>query len=239
VRLNSFDRIAFIYDFLAKLVFGKSLINSQKYFLDKIGDGSKVLILGGGSGWLLAELLKIKSNCEVWYTDASEKMILFSKSKIETGYIVHFIHGTEQDIPLSIKYDVVITNFYLDLFTDHQLADVVIKIQSSLESGAHWIITDFVNNRKWWQRMMLKIMYWFFRITCGLESRQLPEWNKAMENAGVKEIESKYFYKGFIKTAFFRVDLFSPLVSCLPQRLFDCAPRSYPSRLTIHEIYRL
>lgn len=204
MKFNDFDRIAFVYDFLARFFFGKSIINSQKYFLDKTEDGSKVLILGGGSGWLLAELLKQKPNCEVWYIDASEKMISLSKSKIETGYVVHFIHGIERDIPLSIKYDVVITNFYLDLFTDQQLADVIIEIQSSLKPGAHWIATDFVNDKKWWQRMMLKTMYWFFRITCHLESQQLPEWNKSMEKARIKEIESKTFYKGFIKTALFQ-----------------------------------
>jgi tRNA (cmo5U34)-methyltransferase len=204
VKLNGFDRIAFVYDFLAKLVFGEAIKESQKYFLNKISNYSNVLILGGGSGWLLAELLEIKPNCEVWYIEASEKMISLSKSKIKNEQTVHFIHGTEQDIPLSIKYDVVITNFYLDLFTDHQLENVVTKIQSSTKLGAHWIITDFVDNNKWWQKVMLKVMYRFFRITCNIESHQLPEWNRFIEKTGVKEIESKRFYRGFIKAALYQ-----------------------------------
>jgi tRNA (cmo5U34)-methyltransferase len=204
VKLNDFNRIAFIYDFLAKLVFGKAIKDSQKYFLNRISDYSKVLILGGGSGWLVADLLKVKPNCEVWYIDASEKMISLSKSKIEYEPMVYFIHGTEQDIPLSIKYNVVITNFYLDLFTDHQLENVVAKIQSSMVLAARWIITDFVDCNKWWQKTMLKAMYWFFRITCNIESKKLPEWNRFVEKAGLKKIESKAFYSGFIETALYR-----------------------------------
>ena len=204
MKLNGFDRIAFIYDFLAKLVFGKSIIDSQKFFLSNISDNSKVLILGGGSGWLLSEFLKQKPNCEVWYIEASEKMISLSKGKIENIRNVHFIHGTEQDIQLSIKYDVLITNFYLDLFTNHQLLNIITKIRSVMKAEAQWIVTDFVNNKRWWQSIMLKVMYWFFRITCSIESRQLPEWNRLVEKAGVKEVSSKAFYSGFIKTALYR-----------------------------------
>jgi len=204
VNLNGFDRIAFVYDFLAKLVFGKSISESQKYFLNKIEDDSKILILGGGTGWLLEELSKVKPNCEMWYIDASAKMISLSKNKINPKQPVHFIHGTEQDIPLSIKYDVVITNFYLDLFVDQQLEVIMVKIRSSLKAGANWIVTDFVNNGKWGQEIMLKIMYWFFRIICNIESRKLPNWSKPIERIGAKEIESGFFYSGFIKTTLYQ-----------------------------------
>jgi ubiquinone/menaquinone biosynthesis C-methylase UbiE len=205
VKLNDFDRVAFIYDFLAKLVFGKEIQESQKYFLGKIYDHSKVLVLGGGSGWLLAELLKAKPNCEIDYVEASERMIALTKKKVKNEDRVHLIHGTEEDISLAIKYDAVITNFYLDLFTMQQLDDVLKKIQSSIKSGGLWIVTDFVDNKKWWQSILLKLMYWFFRITCGLEMQQLPEWNKSMEKIELKEVESKFFYNGFIKTAVFQI----------------------------------
>src|SRR5258708_1136346 len=94
---------------------------AQQYFLGNIREHAKVLILGGGSGWLLANLLRLRQNCEVWYIDASEKMIALSRQKNKPEYRVHFIHGTELDIPLTIQFDVVITNFYFDLFTNHQL----------------------------------------------------------------------------------------------------------------------
>ncbi len=202
--LNGFDKIAFIYDFLERLIFGKSIIESQKYFLNKIPDQSSVLILGGGSGWLLAELLKIKPNCEVFYIEASSKMIALSKKKIHDKQLVHFIHGSEEDIPASVQFDVVITNFYFDMFTDCSLVGVLNKIRSSLRIESLWIATDFVNGKKWWQEMMLTTMYWFFRTTCNIESQQLPEWNKIVGKTGVVKIGSKFFYKDFIEIALYQ-----------------------------------
>ena len=204
MRLNGFDRIAFLYDFLATLVFGRAIMNSQKYFLDEISNGSKILILGGGSGDLLAELLRRNPYCEVWYIEASKKMIARSINKTNPKFLVHFIHGTEQEIPTSIKYDAAITNFYLDLFTDRQLEDVANKIQSALKPGACWIATDFIKGNQWWQKEMLRIMYLFFRITCRIASHQLPDWTGSMEKAGVKEMKSKTFYSGFIKTSLYQ-----------------------------------
>jgi|SRR5579872_307433 len=205
MKLNGFDRIAGVYDFLAGLVFGKSIRESQIFFLGEIPERAKVLILGGGSGWLLAALLKIKPKCEVWYIDASEEMIALSRQKNRPGTMVHFIHGTELNIPEAIRYDAVITNFYFDLFTDHQLKDVVEKIQLSINSKTIWIASDFVDGKKWWQGMLLQVMYFFFRVTCEIDSRRLPEWHNSMEKAGMKEIESKFFYGDFIKTVRFQV----------------------------------
>lgn len=202
--LNGFDRVAFIYDWLAQFVFGRSIVDSQKHFLNKIPDHSKVLILGGGSGWLLAELFSIRPNCDVWYIEASKKMISLSKQEISTEYSIHFIHGTEHDIPSSIKFDLLITNFYLDLFTNHQLEDVVKKIQSSLNPGSLWLVTDFVNHGRWWQKIMLRIMYLFFRLTCRIESNQLPEWNKSICKTGFRKVQSKFFYSDFIETALYQ-----------------------------------
>jgi ubiquinone/menaquinone biosynthesis C-methylase UbiE len=201
MNLNGFDRIAFIYDFLARLIFGSSIIASQEFFLDRIQDRSKVLILGGGSGWLLSDLLELRPVCEVWYIEASEKMITMARKKIRASYTVHFIHGTQDDIPASACFDVVITNFYLDLFTDKGLENVVDKIRNSADSKATWIVTDFVDGNKSWQKLMLLMMYGFFRKTAKIESERLPQWEAAVERSTSKKIDDKYFYGGFIKTA--------------------------------------
>src|SRR5579872_6146211 len=118
--LNEFDGISTIYDQLSQLVFGENLVESQKTFLKKIPNQSTILILGGGTGWILVELLKAQPNCEVWYIEASQKMISLSKEKTKSDNRVHFIHGTEDQIP-DVKFDVVITNFYLDLFDDDSI----------------------------------------------------------------------------------------------------------------------
>ncbi len=54
--MNGFNRIAGVYDFLAKLVFGKHIRRSQEHFLKMVIQQNKVLVLGGGSGWILESI---------------------------------------------------------------------------------------------------------------------------------------------------------------------------------------
>jgi len=199
MTLNGFNKIAFIYDRLAGIVFGESIKNSQRYFIDRIPAEAKILILGGGTGWLLAEILMARPAREIWYVEASSKMIEKSKGKIPAGSNVYFIHGTENNIPPDILFDVVITNFYVDLFTDKTLPVVVTKIISTLHEKSFLLVTDFVDGGKWWHKAMLKIMYTFFRFTSGIQGNKLPNWNDVFQQHHLKKQASKLFYSGFIE----------------------------------------
>jgi len=203
MKSNDFDRIAFAYDRLTKLVFGRYIIDSQKFFLNRIPEDSSILILGGGTGWILTELFKIKNNVNVCYIEASARMLAMAKEKSTSSQQVRFIHGTESDVPSDHKFDCVITNFYLDLFTNESLWVALGKIKESLAPKAQWIATDFVENQ-WWQKLMLRVMYLFFRLTCNIESQKLPDWNKTLHSIGGKRIDSKKFYNGFIETSVFQ-----------------------------------
>src|SRR5688572_27433406 len=116
--MNNFDSVASFYDRLSRLIFGNSILHAQTLYLPDIPTGANVLILGGGTGWLLCELLAKKPGCKIWYIEASEKMISLSKEATrDTSHRVTFIHGTEDRIPSGITFHVVITHFYLDLFS--------------------------------------------------------------------------------------------------------------------------
>jgi tRNA (cmo5U34)-methyltransferase len=202
--LNGFDHIAGLYDTLARIVFGKRIVQSQRYFLEDIADGSKVLILGGGTGWLLAELLSRNPNAEVWYIEASQRMIALSREKVNDKGNVHFIHGTEQDIPAEISVDFVITNFYFDLFSNEALKKIVPEIATRMKENARWIATDFVYEGTWWQSALLQAMYWFFRTVDAIESTRLPAWQEALRQAGWVPLKKKFFFRGFIKAALYK-----------------------------------
>src|SRR4051812_19943989 len=115
--MNGFDRLAPVYDKLAGLVFGKAIVDAQLIFLDEVRAGDRVLILGGGTGWVLKELLRRQPACEVWYVDSSQRMIELATRNCGNPSNVHFVLGTELSIP-TMLFDVVIMNFFLDLFSD-------------------------------------------------------------------------------------------------------------------------
>lgn len=198
---SNFDRLAWTYDPLVRMVFGHSMVESQTHFLDRIAPGSSVLIVGGGTGWILDELFAQASNCEVWYVEASEKMLRKSRRRGISGK-VHFILGDWKNLPAQ-KFDVVVTNYFLDLFTDQTLAEVIRVIGDALNTGGMWLVTDFTQSRKW-HAAMLAAMYLFFRALCRIEASNLPAWEEAMSRAGFRPAASKFTYSGFMKSVLFR-----------------------------------
>ena len=83
---------------------------------NNVYEKGNVLFIGGGSGRVLKQLILLKPHLQIDYIDASKKMINRSKTMISNHiHHVNFIHGTQNDIP-NIKYDAILTFFYLDLF---------------------------------------------------------------------------------------------------------------------------
>lgn len=200
--LKSFDVLAPLYDRFATLVYGSAIREAQLFFLKAIPSSAYVLILGGGTGWLLAELLKMHPESKVWYIEASAKMIEQAQQKLseQQKSQVKFIHGTEDSIPAEVQFHAVMTAFYLDLFSSAKLLRVIDKIDASLAPESVWLVSDFIARKVWWQRILLKVMYTFFRWCCGVEAKQLPPWEQQMTAQGWVVKEEQLFFRGFMKS---------------------------------------
>lgn len=201
---NNFDRVAIIYDALVKIVYGKSVKMAQLHFLNEIPEQGNVLILGGGTGWFLVEFLRVRPLCKVWYVEASRKMLWLSKKKTFAPQSITFIQGTEASISKEMKFDVIITNFYLDLFEPASLKGIIQKIKPLLAKNGLWLISDFADQGKIWQRFLLKLMYTFFQQVCKIEASSLPPWHQCLHKGNLISIRSKLFYKGFIQSSAYR-----------------------------------
>lgn len=200
---RGFDRLAPFYDSLARLFIGEGIKQSQRQFLPNLHNKKKLLILGGGTGWILPHLFEINSSLEVHYIDVSENMIARAKREISSANSIQFIVGTI-DSCKEYGFDCVITNFFLDLFKDAELDPVIFRIKQRLLPEALWLVTDFVNQTRW-HAWMLKVMYIFFRISTGLKTTCLPAWNSALIRAGAIKEDEKYFNRGFIQAVIFKV----------------------------------
>lgn len=201
-QLNRFNRVAHFYDTLAGLIFGKGIRKAQTFFLPEVKPGSMIIVLGGGTGWILEELFRIQPDCNVLYIEASSSMISLAKKKnAEFQDRITFVHGTQDSIPAGAKADYVIANFFLDLFSPTSLKHAVEKIKSSLVSNGVLLVTDFVDSGKIWQKFLLKTMYAFFMIVGATEARQLPPWEIQLRNSGMDQFKSGFFFYGFIKSS--------------------------------------
>jgi tRNA (cmo5U34)-methyltransferase len=202
--LNQFNSISAIYDAMVWLVFGSTLHKAQCHFIDAIPPRSKILIIGGGTGKFLKELLNQKPQSRVVYIESASEMIAIARKKADEDSRVTFIHGTQNSIPQNLNADVVITPFFLDLFSDESLKKAIDLLKASLGPHGIWIATDFTRSRKFSHRILLRLMYAFFRLATRIESKQLPSWEDQLLTLG-KQIEVKTFRGGFIKTAVYKI----------------------------------
>jgi ubiquinone/menaquinone biosynthesis C-methylase UbiE len=194
--------LAPIYDSLARLVIGKGIRSSQLHFLHHLIQKQKLLILGGGTGWILPFIFEINPMLHIDYIELSPKMLDKAKLNAKQNQNIRFIEGTERSVQ-NEKYDCVLTNFYLDLFSDEELCIVIDQIKEHLQPNTSWLATDFVSEKKR-HRVMLWVMYRFFSMATGLKTSLLPKWKTSLKNAGGKLVESKKSSRGFIESTVFQ-----------------------------------
>jgi ubiquinone/menaquinone biosynthesis C-methylase UbiE len=200
MKLNKFNRVATYYDLLAQLVFGNAIRNSQTLYLNQLPKDSKILVIGGGTGWWLKELQRINPICEVWFIEASSAML--ERARMNGSSNITFIHGTEGDIP-PIQFDGIVTYYFLDLFTDLEMKVAIERLNACLKSNGIWAVADFVNY-KWWHRTFLSVMYFFFRRVGALRVNQLHRWEENLTNQNLERTHQTFFYKGFITSCLYR-----------------------------------
>jgi tRNA (cmo5U34)-methyltransferase len=202
--MTNFDRIAPVYDSLTFLVFGGAILRSQNIYLAEIPKSGTVLVLGGGTGKFLPRLMKLNPGCQIWYVDSSTAMIRRARRSVNNSAEINFILGTEDSLPKEIKFDAVITFFYLDLFELNKLGFVIAKIKASLNTGACWLVADFANSERGWTQLFIKFMYLFFRLTCGLKTDRLVDWTTALLQSGFTSTHRHVFFSGLIESRVFQ-----------------------------------
>jgi tRNA (cmo5U34)-methyltransferase len=199
---SGYDRLAPVYDRLAVFFVGKQLQQAQLKWLSYLNDRKKLLILGGGTGWMLPAVFQINPNLVIHYVDASAKMIAQAQANAQSP-LIQFIKGTEADIP-DKDYDAVLTHFYLDLFLDDQLRNLIANLKMRLNNNALWLVTDFETHTVL-QRVKVGLMYLFFRMMTGLKTQTLPKWYNTLTNAGCIALKSYCTQHKFIRSVVFRV----------------------------------
>lgn len=207
----NFDRVAWCYDTLAGLVFGPALRRAQRAALQHLPAGApRVLVVGGGTGWVLAEVLRHRPKATVLYLEASAAMLRRSQAQLlragaaKRAQVV-FRHGTQADLqPADGPFDALVTFFVLDCLPAPALPAAVAQLAALRRPGAPWLVADFAPPHTAWQRLLLGAMYRFFRLTTGLAARALPPLRPALGAVGLQVQEpAQWFYGGAVEALVF------------------------------------
>lgn len=199
MKWNSYDLLAPYYDFIS-LVLSKSYRVSKSIFLDKLKEGDQVLYLGGGTGANLPEILgHIGPAGSVYYLEASRLMIEKARKRLTPEQLSRlvFLHQSEFSKIPKRTYDVVLTQFFLDILPEDEIEKLFNELDRRVNSDTRWIFLDFfpVDGKKW----LIKIMIWFFRLSTGNPRKDLPDYARDFRNYGWEVEEKKWLEKGFIQ----------------------------------------
>jgi len=201
----NYNNSAWFYDSLARLVYGNALINAQVFLLKRISLNSKILIVGGGTGWILEEITRIHpSGLQITYVEIAPDMMAQSKKRNVGNNQVTFINDAIENVDLPKDFDIALTPFLLDNFIEENLNKIFSSIAALLKPKAFWLNTSFQLTGKWWQQVLLKTMFIFFKVTCGIEASKLPGIDKCFEENGFKLIEQQSFFGDFIGAKIFK-----------------------------------
>ncbi len=174
---TNYDKVASSYDLIRKIVLGNSIVKAQVSLLKFIPANSRILIVGGGTGWILEEISAIYSEgLKIDYVESSAKMIRLSQKKDHQSNEITYIHQPVEAYTTDKSYDVIITPFLFDNFQIEKISLIFNKLDTYLDKNGVWLYADFVydeTHNPLWQKILLKIMYFFFRITCKIETQQL------------------------------------------------------------------
>ena len=204
---NNYDPIADNYDWLSTIVFGQSLVNAQTCLLTHIAAGSNVLIVGGGTGWILSEIAKIHaSGLTITYVEISQKMIVLAKKHDVKNNEVFFENKAIEEFKSDEKYDIIFTAFLFDNFKSEKIETVFLHLNNLLKSDGKWLFADFhiEHNSQPWQKLLLKSMLFFFRVVCNIEARNLVAVDPFFLRNGFKKSVAYSHYRGFIESSVYQ-----------------------------------
>ena len=209
---KGFDRIAFIYDWLAKLVFGNGILHAATLGMTEVKEGDRVLILGGGSGKVLAAFRQENFPKEIVYVEPSAEMVAKAKEVWASMHIpastsIQWILATDRFVQGQDIYDVLITPFVLDLFPEKQLTEVFSRLHRTLKVGGIWLYADFFikeDSFRLLRHMLVKLMYAFFSLICGVKNHQLAKTSPLFEQHGYQLLSRKEFSSAMIEGIIYR-----------------------------------
>lgn len=198
---SNYDNSASFYDGLSRLVFGDALKKAQTYFLPQIPSGAHVLIVGGGTGWIMEEITHVHpSGLSLTYVEISARMMARSQKRNIGRNKAVFINQPIEAVQFPARFDVIITPFLFDNYKEDSLAVAFQHIHPMLKQGGIWLNTDFQLTGQWWQQVILKSMLLFFKVLCSVESWRLPDVGTKFKKAGYLLREQKTFFKEFVVT---------------------------------------
>lgn len=213
-RSNDFDSVAWLYDGLARVVFAGAIQRAQLALIPELKGAQTGVILGGGTGWIAVALLRQLGLTRLLYIEKSQNMLertraRFQREAPELAERVEFRLGTELSLSEDDgSFDLVVTNFFLDLFRDAQCLEVARRLQQHLSPTGSWMFVDFRKPPHLLAQpiaaVLFTTMFRFFNVVSRMQARRLPDFDRVFAALDLRTVSRQRFFASMIEARMLR-----------------------------------
>ena len=198
----NFDRLARIYGTLEYLFMGHALERVRFCFLPELVRAQRALVLGDGDGRFLSRLLADNDALHAIVVDSSAAMLERLRDRCAAN--VDRIQTMQADARTFVReaegsFDLVVTHFFLDCFSQQEVDAMARSITAKLETGGLWVTSEFripsgaVGMFSW---LLIRALYSAFGFLTGLETRRLPNHEAALRACGMVRRQQRFWWGG-------------------------------------------
>ena len=211
-EIEGFNRLSRNYQLLSSITFGSTILKSQFHYLSSVPTPTSILVIGGGTGELLVELMEQYPNSQIDWCDYSIEMINKAKGKLSSNnsHQVNFINEDILNFENLKQYELICSMFVLDCFIEDDLEILIKRLKIFSNKATYIIITDFNIPQKLIPKIIAKLvvsfLYLVFNRFYHLRNQTLMDYEKEFKKYGFKSLESKSFINGIIKSTIYSLD---------------------------------
>jgi len=199
------DSIAKVYQWLEYFSFGPALWRCRMTWISQMSSAKHVLMIGEGDGRFLQAFLKYNSSASIDWIDNSSEMMKLAKRRLDpqqSGRVL-FHHTDIRSWTASPQaYDLVVTHFFFDCFSNQDVHRLISNIKSSLTHDALWVISEFQYPKRrgwhWIGSTLIAGMYMCFQWMTQIEVSRLPHLSQAMCLQGFYCAKRREFLRGLL-----------------------------------------
>jgi hypothetical protein len=187
----NFDRLARAYRWMEYLSFGTQLMHIRELRIPEMQLHRYALVYGDGDGRFLARLVRRAPALQVTAVDASACMLQVTARRLPPSESVQLVHADALALQPSREhggYDLIVSHFFLDCFSEDQLGCLIERVNAAAAESAVWIVSDFALPQGSMAlvpgRWIIRTLYQAFGLLTGLETRRLPNHGGILRRAG-------------------------------------------------------
>lgn len=195
-----------LYDFLSNLYSGRSIHHCKIAMINKdnVKKGDRILFAGVGHGLDAIQAAELGANVTV--VDLSETMLNQFRQKLKKNnpkLKIRQVHSDILEFNEFKKYDMVVANFFLNVFYRDTMTKVLEQLVRLGKPGAKIVVGDFSYPTGNVFSKAFKVIYWygaviFFWLFARNAVHNIYNYPEFMENAGLVIKEKKYYKLGIV-----------------------------------------